>query len=316
MKFWLKVLTSAVLVLICIIIAGQLMISYQFSRLLIHHPESSRVEYIDHHPNNQAEQIFTQFAIQDYEQMQLQTKDDMNLEAYYIPSQNGASIIVLHGYKAYLYEVAHIASLLQKHGYGVILPIFRAHGKSDGELITFGKHEVKDVQAAYDYLLTRDDVDPEKIGLLGNSMGAVVGLLFAAEQPKIKAIVAHSPYSSLHDTANTSLKKFTGLSGFPYTQMITYFIEQMADFDIDAVAPINIIDQIAPRPVYFLIAGQDSFVSPKSGLALHDTAQQPKQLWVSPMLEHIEFNLRRPDDFEKRVNAFFEQYLLEPKTND
>jgi esterase/lipase len=309
MKFWLKILASAILVLICIVIAGQLMISYQFAQLLTHYPKSSRIEHIEHHRNNQPSELFARFDVEDYESIRLQTEDNMNLEGYYLPSQNGAALIVLHGYKAYLYEVAHIASLLQKHGYGVILPVFRAHGKSDGELITFGKHEVKDVQAAYDYLLTREDVNPEKIGLIGNSMGGSIGLLYAASNPHIKAIVTQGAYGSLRDTADDALVKFTRLQGFPYTKMIRYFIENSIDVDIEELAPIHVITDIAPRPIYFLISGADTFVDPKGSLALHDAAKEPKQLWVSPTLEHVEFNLRRANDFEERVTAFFNEHL-------
>ncbi|WP_353570906.1 alpha/beta fold hydrolase [Candidatus Albibeggiatoa sp. nov. BB20] len=310
MKFWLKILATAILILICIVITGQLMISYQFAQLLTHYPKSSRAEAIDHQPSNQIDQIFAAFDVQGYEKIRLQTSDGMNLEAIYLPSQNQASIIMLHGYKGYLYETAHIASLLQKHGYGAILPVFRAHGKSDGDLITFGKHEVKDVQAAYDYLLTCDDVDPEKIGLIGNSMGGSIGLLYAASNPQIKAVVAQSPYGSLRDTADAGLAKFTNLEGFPYTDMMGYFIQKTADINVDELAPINVIADISPRPVFILVGGLDSVVAPKGGVALHDTAKQPKQLWVEPDLEHAQFNLRRADDFEERVSQFFNQYLF------
>ncbi|MEK7991776.1 MAG: alpha/beta fold hydrolase [Thiotrichaceae bacterium] len=309
MKFWLKTLATAIIILICIVIVGQLSISYQFAQLLVHYPKNSRAEAA-RQPNAQIEQIFAAFDVQDYEKITLQTEDGMNLEAIYLPSQNQASLIILHGYKGYLYETAHIASLLQKHGYGAILPVFRAHGKSDGELISFGKHEVKDVQAAYDYLLTQDDVDPEKIGLIGNSMGASIGLLYATKNPQIKAIVAQSPYASLRDAKNMGLAKFTNLSGFPYNSMMGYFIQKAANINIDELAPINVIADIAPRPVYFLISGADSVVPTKSGLALHAAAKEPKQLWVVPNLEHAQFNLRHADDFEERISAFFDKNLL------
>ncbi|MCV6639273.1 alpha/beta fold hydrolase [Candidatus Albibeggiatoa sp. nov. NOAA] len=311
MKFWLKILAAAIVLLICIVIAGQFAISYQFAQLLTHYPKSSRIESIQHQPNNQVDNIFAAFGVQGYEKITLKTSDELNLEAIYIPSQNQASIIMLHGYKGYLYETAHIASLLQKHGYGAILPVFRAHGYSDGELITFGKNEVKDVQAAYEYLLTRDDVDPEKIGLVGNSMGGSIGLLYAATNPQIKAIVAQSPYGSLRDTANAGLAKFTNLEGFPYNLMMKHFIQKIADINIDELAPINVIADIAPRPVFILVSGLDSVVAPKAGVTLHDAAQDPKELWVAPNLEHAQFNLRRADDFEGRVAAFFNQYLLQ-----
>jgi len=40
-------------------------------------------------------------------------------------------------------------------------------------------------------------------------------------------------------------------------------------------------------------------------------AGEPRQLWFDPQLEHVEFVRARPKEREKRVVAFFDQYLLQ-----
>src|SRR5438128_719174 len=97
-----------------------------------------------------------------YDSLTLTAKDGLKLSAWYIKSENKASIILVHGYKSSRDEMLNEAQMLHNHGYGSILVELRAHGESDGELITFGVKEVQDVDAAYQYLLTRSDVDPEK----------------------------------------------------------------------------------------------------------------------------------------------------------
>jgi dienelactone hydrolase len=94
--------------------------------------------------------------------------------------------------------------MLRRHGYGVLLTTVRTHDMSDGALITFGVNEMKDMQAWYDFARTRQDVDPARIGMLGNSLGGTMAIEFASGHPAIKAVVTNSAFSSLEDTIETS----------------------------------------------------------------------------------------------------------------
>jgi hypothetical protein len=64
----------------------------------------------------------------------------------------------------------------QRHGYGILITSFRAHDLSEGELVTMGRDEMLDLEAWYQHLLTLEDVDPNRIGALGESMGATVDI--------------------------------------------------------------------------------------------------------------------------------------------
>ena len=104
-----------------------------------------------------------------FEDVQVISADGTKLVGWFVPSQNGAVILMQHGYKSDREEMLNEAEMMYRHGYGVLLTTVRAHDYSEGELITFGIHEVDDMDAWYRYLLTRSDIDPERIGILGNS---------------------------------------------------------------------------------------------------------------------------------------------------
>ncbi len=55
------------------------------------------------------------------------------------------------------------------------------------------------VGAAIDYLATRPDVDPQRIGLLGVSMAGYYGMRAAAFEPRIKAVVAWGAMYSVYE---------------------------------------------------------------------------------------------------------------------
>src|SRR5512145_1336506 len=72
-----------------------------------------------------------------YENISLETEDGYQLAAWYVPSENRAAIVLLHGYKNTRDAVLPVAQMLAQNGYGVILIDLRGHGESDGETLSF-----------------------------------------------------------------------------------------------------------------------------------------------------------------------------------
>ena len=200
--------------------------------------------------------------------------------------------------------------MLNERGYGVLLTSVRAHDLSEGEVISFGMNEMQDLDTWYQYLLTRDEVDPARIGMLGNSMGGSMVIQYAAQNENIQATVAQSAFSSLDDTVATSIEFFTGLPAFPFAPAIVFWAEQEVGFDSSEVSAKTWISELSPRPVLLLQGGADTVISAESGQLLYDAAGEPKELWYEPELGHTAFDTELPGEFEERVAGFFDQYLL------
>ena len=62
-----------------------------------------------------------------YEDVALTTSDGLPLAAWYVPSQNGAAVILQHGYRGNRGSVLDTAKLLASHGYGILMMDARAH---------------------------------------------------------------------------------------------------------------------------------------------------------------------------------------------
>ncbi|MEK6256274.1 MAG: alpha/beta hydrolase [Chloroflexota bacterium] len=245
-----------------------------------------------------------------FEEITLLTEDGLSLAAWYIPSQNGAAVIAVHGYKSNRESLLEETDMLHRHGYGVLLFDMRSHGESEGEILRFGVDELQDFEAAYQYLLTRVDVDPARIGLIGSSNGGAMSILYTAQNPEIKALVAHSAYVSLQDEIATGVEHFGGVPAFPFAPLIQFFAEREVDIRAKDIAPIAVIDQISPRPILILQGGADVAIPTDSGQRLYDEAEMPKELWFEPSVGHTDFDDDLPGDFEARIIAFFDKFLL------
>ena len=116
----------------------------------------------------------------------LHTADGLRLGASYVPSRNGAAVIVFPGRTG----TQRHARMLADHGYGVLLLDRRGEGDSDGTLNLFGWNGENDLRAALDFLGTRGDVEDGRIGGLGLSVGGELLLQTAAGDRRLRAVVS------------------------------------------------------------------------------------------------------------------------------
>ena len=63
----------------------------------------------------------------DYTDVALETSDGLTLRGWYIPSENGAAVVVVHGFGSNRIWALPHGIMLARHGYGVMLVDLRAH---------------------------------------------------------------------------------------------------------------------------------------------------------------------------------------------
>jgi uncharacterized protein len=242
------------------------------------------------------------------------TSDGLRLVGWYVASENGAAVMLVPGYEEPRYLMLEEADMLHRHGYGALLLSVRAHDLSDGDLASFGcgDREMADLGAWYQYLLARDDVDPARIGVLGQSMGGSLVIQYARLNPNVRAVVAHSPFSSVLDTVQTVVTWKTGLPGWLFGPFMLFWASREADCNLASVSAKDWIGDISPRPVFILDAGSDEVVSANSGEDLFAAAGEPKEWWQCQECRHHELDTVRPQEFEEKVVGFFDRYLSAP----
>ena len=118
------------------------------------------------------------------------TDDGVRLAGWYVPSTNGAAVVLCHGAGSTRSSVLDHAAVLAARGYGVLLVDARGHGASEGRAMDFGWHGDLDLRAAVDLLARRTDVDDGRVGVVGLSMGGEQAVGALAADDRIRAVVA------------------------------------------------------------------------------------------------------------------------------
>ena len=238
-----------------------------------------------------------------YERVSLETSDGLELAGWYVPSKNGAAVIAFPGRNG---PQAH-TRMLVRHGYGVLLFDRRGQGESEGDPHGFGWEGEKDVKAAIAFLQHRPDVDPERIGGLGLSVGGELMLQAAAETDALKAVVSEG-------AGSRSVGEFRDMPGAPIQMhaVETMITAGLTLFSNSPPPPLmqDIIGRIAPRSVFLIWAthGVDTEVLNEK---YFQRAGEPKTLWEIPDAKHVGGLAARPAEYERRVVGFFDRALLD-----
>jgi hypothetical protein len=113
--------------------------------------------------------------------------DGIRLSGWYVPSRNGAAIVLVHGGGGDRTGTVRHARMLAHAGYGVLLYDARGRGRSSGRENAAGWRWDRDVRGAVDYL-GRHGV--RRIGAMGLSTGAEAVVAEAAYDARVRAVVA------------------------------------------------------------------------------------------------------------------------------
>lgn len=125
-----------------------------------------------------------------YRDVTFPSSDGVELAGWYVPSRNGAAVVLMHGAGSTRSAVLDHARVLADHGYGVLLFDARGHGESAGRGMDFGWYGEQDASGAVDFLTQRPDVESGRIGLVGMSMGGEQAIGAAGADERVRAVVA------------------------------------------------------------------------------------------------------------------------------
>ncbi len=186
------------------------------------------------------------------------------------------TIIYLHGIADDRGSAYGVVKRFLPQGFHVVAYDSRAHGRSSGDRCTYGYFEKHDLKHVIDQL------DDDRIIVIGHSLGAAVALQAAALEPRIRAIVAASTFSDLRAIA-------TERAPFVFSQRSINaafaLAEEQAHFVVDEVNPVRAASRLR-IPVLLIHGVHDRETPPIHSERVFKALSGPKRLLMVPDASH------------------------------
>ena len=276
-------------------------------------------EFFLHPPKRHVEEAVTfrtrvwkQFHA-DVEDVSLKGADGAVLKGWYVkaPRSNGEAVVVLHGITGNRTDPSGLGDIFLRQGYSVLLPDSREHGESGGKIATYGILERDDVRRWVGFARRRD---PGCTYLLGESMGAAIGLQATVVTPQLCAVAVESPYANFREISYERLGYETHMGapfwktlGRPAIEVaILYSRIRYGIYLPDAAPSRAVIDSHVPTLLIAGTADRDIPMHHAQELLTH--CENHCSLWIVPGANHGGAASTVPVTFEWSVLDFFQKH--------
>ena len=231
---------------------------------------------------------------------------------------NGNAVILLHGLGDNRTGMAGYAGLLLGQGFSVLMPDARAHGKSGGDLATFGLLESDDIRRWLDWLQQNDH--PACIYGLGESMGAAQLLQSLRTETRFCAVVAESPFASFREIGYDRVGQHFHTGSWlgrtilrPIVEFAFLYARIKYKLDFEQVSPEDAVSR-AQVPIFLIHGIVDSNIPLRHSLLIveQNAERNPAiSLWQVPNADHCGAISMAPEEFRSRVVGWLHSHAKE-----
>jgi len=249
------------------------------------------------------------------------------LNAYFIknPKESHKYAVVAHGYRGNALQIGAWAKIYYDLGFNILAPDARAHGKSEGNQISFGWREKDDYRRWINKIVDADPV--AQILVTGVSMGGATTMMSSGEPlpENVKAFVEDCGYSTVYDQfdflkpqAKAALNKFynkvhLSVSDDDMEDIFTRVDKELQSKQGFSLKEASSLVQLAKntRPMLFIHGGNDNFVPIKM---VHDNVAAtagPKEMWIVPNAAHGMSIVEDLPAYKQKVYEFLQTLISE-----
>lgn len=247
------------------------------------------------------------------EDVSMNAADGAVLKAWFVtpPNTNGRSIVLLHGVGDNRIGMSGFADIFLQRGYAVLLPDSREHGESGGQIATYGVLERDDVRRWVDWMGGRE---PGCTYLLGESMGAAIGLQAAAVTPKLCAVAVEDPYATFREIAYERMGRQTHLGTFfwktigrPVIEVAIVWSRLRYGVNLAQAEPKTAVE-LSHTPSLLIAGTLDDQIPMHHAQELETVCESHCTLWVVTGADHGGASDVAPQEFARRVTQWFQMH--------
>ena len=239
------------------------------------------------------------------------------------PGKKRPAMLVLHGFGTSKTGGSSqtTCEMFARWGYIALRFDYRGCGESEGERgRVICLEEVEDTRNALTWMATRDDVDPNRIGVIGQSFGAAVAVYAGGIDERFAAVISSCGWGNgerkfrLQHPTDEAWEKFTSMleagkrhkeeTGeslwvsrwdiVPIPEHLRKYLtsDAISEFPVETARSMfdfnaeDVVGNIAPRPLMLLHAANDSVTPTEQSLRMFDRAGQPTDLILLSDVDH------------------------------
>lgn len=213
-----------------------------------------------------------------YEAVEFLNTDGLRLHGWWFPAVDTpiGTVVHCHGNAGNITSHFGHSCWLAAEGFNVLCFDYRGYGRSGGRPSRAGT--IVDSHAAIDFARSRPAADPHSILLFGQSLGAAVAIVTAAERRDLAGVAADGSFSAYREEARWVCSHLWYAWGIA-APLVRFGFSAGCD-------PIEFVERIAPTPLYLFHGERDRVCPVRMSQALFDKAGEPKELWCVPGMGH------------------------------
>ncbi len=153
------------------------------------------------------------------------------------------------------FRLLNMKELYSRLGLNILILSYRGYGESEGEPTEPGL--IIDSQCAWEYLMSRTDIDHSKVFVFGRSLGGAVAIdLVSRHGAEIRGLIVENTFTSVSDMVDHL---------FAYLKYIKRWVLRLKWASVDTIQRLSV-------PILFISGLQDEVVPAAMMQRLHDAA--------------------------------------------
>jgi fermentation-respiration switch protein FrsA (DUF1100 family) len=234
-----------------------------------------------------------------YDEVEFESADGTKLTGWFVPAVGNEVGTVVHFHGNAQNMTAHFSfvSWLPPRGFNLFMFDYRGYGSSEGRPEREGIYE--DCIAALAHVKNRLDVDPERVVILGQSLGGAHAVAVMQEEIArgVRAVAVDSSFYSYRLIVKDKISRIPVMSALrrPLSRLIID----------DRLSPHLVVGRISPVPVLIIHGTGDRVVPYHHGKMLYDAAAQPKEFVTVEGGTHTEAFVRPESTFRDILVRFY-----------
>jgi len=237
-------------------------------------------------PRPLLQEVFNQLEDRTIENIDIKTKDSIKIKGWFVKNSKAqkSPLIIYFGGNAE--EVSNLIEKADKFNeWSLSLINYRGYGQSEGK--PNEKSLFEDAISIYDYFSKRNDIDTNRIILMGRSLGSGVAVYLAQNRP-VNALILVTPYDSMTSVAQEKVPILP----------VPLILKNRFD-SLSRVTSIKI-------PMLALVAEKDSTIPPNHAKRL---VEKWGGKYILKIIEGEDHNsISSNDEYWKNIKEFLSQF--------